>query len=76
MAVELGSTMSAEGQEGIFGSESSATPSQNRAQPQHQEAETKMDDSIDNQQQARFDMQLNLPVVSRGEKIRLGQRKC
>ncbi|XP_048830752.1 SR-related and CTD-associated factor 8 [Brienomyrus brachyistius] len=44
-------TMSMEGQEAIFGTDNSATPSQNSSQQQLQETDAKLDDSIDNQQQ-------------------------
>ncbi|KAK6490176.1 SR-related and CTD-associated factor 8 [Huso huso] len=44
-------TISLENQEGIFGSENSATPSQGSCQQQLLETDTKLDDSIDNQQQ-------------------------
>ncbi|XP_041109733.1 SR-related and CTD-associated factor 8-like isoform X2 [Polyodon spathula] len=44
-------TISLESQEGVFGSENSATPSQGSCQQQLLETDTKLDDSIDNQQQ-------------------------
>lgn len=46
-------SMAMENQESIFGPENSAPPAQSNVQPQLQEQETKLDDSIDNQQQAR-----------------------
>lgn len=48
--------MSMEAQDAIFGPESSAPPGQSSAPPQLPEQEAKMDDSIDNQQQARSDI--------------------
>ncbi|XP_041711283.2 LOW QUALITY PROTEIN: SR-related and CTD-associated factor 8 [Coregonus clupeaformis] len=44
-------SMNIEGQDGIFGSESSAMPQQSSSQSQHPAPQNKMDDSIDNQQQ-------------------------
>nr|XP_015209546.1 PREDICTED: protein SCAF8 isoform X1 [Lepisosteus oculatus] len=44
-------TISLESQEGMFGSENSASPSQGSSQQQLQEVEAKLDDSMDNQQQ-------------------------
>ncbi|XP_072545176.1 SR-related and CTD-associated factor 8-like [Salminus brasiliensis] len=44
-------SMAMESQETIFGPENSTLPAQSSVQPQLQEQETKMDDSIDNQQQ-------------------------
>ncbi|MGH0143901.1 UNVERIFIED_CONTAM: hypothetical protein FKN15_001171 [Acipenser sinensis] len=49
--VSFNTTISLENQEGIFGSENSATPSQGSCQQQLLETDTKLDDSIDNQQQ-------------------------
>uniref|UniRef100_A0AAY4CLH4 SR-related CTD associated factor 8 n=1 Tax=Denticeps clupeoides TaxID=299321 RepID=A0AAY4CLH4_9TELE len=49
-------TLTIEGQEAIFGTENSSTPTQSNSQALIQEADTKMDDSIDNQQQ---DMELD-----------------
>lgn len=46
-------SMAMESQESIFGPENIAPPAQSNIQPQLQEQETKLDDSIDNQQQAR-----------------------
>lgn len=59
--------MAMETQESIFGPENSAPPTQSNVQPQLQEQETKLDDSIDNQQQARtnirFTDQLFLALI-------------
>ncbi|XP_017570563.1 SR-related and CTD-associated factor 8 isoform X1 [Pygocentrus nattereri] len=49
-------SMAMESQETIFGPENTAPPAQSNVQPQLQEQETKLDDSIDNQQQ---DMELD-----------------
>lgn len=46
-------SMAMENQESIFGPENSAPAAQSTIQPQLQEQETKLDDSIDDQQQAR-----------------------
>lgn len=45
--------MAMDSQESIFGPESSAPPAQSSIQPQLQEQDTKLDDCIDDQQQAR-----------------------
>lgn len=45
--------MNIEGQDSIFGPENSVSTAQSSSQPQLPEPESKMDDSIDNQQQVR-----------------------
>lgn len=44
--------MSMDSQDAIFGPENTSTPAQGASQLQLQETDSKMDDSIDNQQQA------------------------